>query len=70
MSAQAKKEEVLLPAPIVQGGMALTPMDMLDRAITQGAGIEVLEKAAEQVASRLTSLPDGPPARHGASFAA
>lgn len=44
MNAQAKKEEVLLPAPMPQTGMALTPMDMLDRAITQGAGIEVLTK--------------------------
>lgn len=42
MSAQAKKEEDQLP--MVRAGMALTPMDMLDRAITQGAGIEVLTK--------------------------
>lgn len=41
MNQVAKKEEVL---PAVQTGMALTPMDMLDRAITQGAGIEVLTK--------------------------
>jgi hypothetical protein len=40
---QAAKKEETLPATI-HSGMALTPMDMLDRAITQGAGIEVLTK--------------------------
>lgn len=41
MSAQAKTAELTV---LPQQGVALTPMDMLDRAITQGAGIEVLTK--------------------------
>jgi hypothetical protein len=40
MSAQENKEAEILP--LVRS--ALTPMDMLDRAITSGAGIEVLTK--------------------------